>query len=294
MATGSVMRQMRCLKQRLRSPQSGATLIEMVIVIVISALIAGGVAVFISRPFEGYIDAARRAELSDVADTALRRMTRDLRSALPNSIRITCVPAGCTDEMTRVYYLEYLQTRGGGRYRSDKDSAGNGDELLFNTTDNSFDVVGPPVFLESGDSIVIYNLASSGTVANAYSDNTTNNRSSVSSPFGTVNNISISSKQFPYPSPGKRFHILEHPVTYECNPTTGELRRHWGYPIAPTQTPLPPTGGSVALLANAITRCSFTYNTTSERTSVVGVAVRVERNGEFVRLFQQVHVSNAP
>jgi MSHA biogenesis protein MshO len=284
---------MLCPERPLRNPQRGATLIEMVIVIVICALIAGGVAVFISRPFEGYVDAARRAELTDVADTALRRITRDLRSALPNSIRLTCVPAGCTDETTRVYYLEYLQTRGGGRYRADKDSAGNGDELRFNTTDTSFDVVGPSVFLAAGDSIVIYNLASSGTVANAYSDDTTNNRS-VSSSTGTVNNISVSSKQFPYPSPGKRFHIVEHPVTYECNPTTGELRRHWGYPIAATQTPLPPTGGSVALLANAITRCSFTYNTTSERTSVVGLAVRVERNGEFVRLFQQVHVSNVP
>src|SRR3954464_3232068 len=147
----------------LASGQCGVTLIEMVIVITITAIIAGGVAVFISRPFESYIDAARRAELTDIADTALRRMTRDVRSALPNSIRITCVPAGCT-QTTDVYYLEYIQTSGGGRHRAELDSAGNGDPLLFNTTDTSFDVLGAPVSLAAGNSIVIYNLASSGTI----------------------------------------------------------------------------------------------------------------------------------
>jgi len=151
------MRPMRCHR--------GVTLIEMVIVIAITAIIATGVAVFISRPFEGYIDAARRAELSDIADTALRRMTRDLRSALPNSIRFTCVPAGCA--AGSVYYLEYLQTSGGGRYRAEPDSGGLGNILDFTTTDASFDVVGPmPAFL-GGESIVIYNLASSGPVVNS-------------------------------------------------------------------------------------------------------------------------------
>src|SRR5438876_99439 len=93
------------------SRERGVTLIEMVIVIAITAIIAGAVSVFISRPVEGYADAARRAEMSDIADTALRRMTRDLRTALANSIRITCVPScGPADS---VYYLEYLQGGGG-------------------------------------------------------------------------------------------------------------------------------------------------------------------------------------
>src|SRR3989441_12845319 len=97
------------------SRDRGVTLIEMVIVISITAIIAGAVSVFISRPVEGYADAARRAEMSDIADTALRRMTRDVRTALANSIRITCVPSGCA--AGSVYYLEYLQGSGGRRHR---------------------------------------------------------------------------------------------------------------------------------------------------------------------------------
>src|SRR5467141_1682767 len=115
------MHPMLCPERPLRS-ERGVTLIEMVIVIAITAIIAGAVAVFISRPVEGYADAARRAEMTDIADTALRRITRDLRTALSNSIRTTCVPS--CGPTSSVYYLEYLQSSGGGRYRAEKDSSG--------------------------------------------------------------------------------------------------------------------------------------------------------------------------
>jgi len=53
-------------------------------------------------PVRAYVDSARRGELSDVADTALRRMARDIRTALPNSLRVST--SGST------FYLELLQT----------------------------------------------------------------------------------------------------------------------------------------------------------------------------------------
>ena len=286
MAIESAMRPIRCHRQR--AAQHGVTLIELIIVIAITAIIASGVAVFISRPMESYVDSARRAELTDIADTALRRMTRDLRTALPNSIRITQVGSA--------YYLEYLQTSGGGRYRADKDSGGNGDELLFSSNDTSFDVVGPMPPLAAGDSIVIYNLANSGAIANAYSGD---NRRAYSSSLG--NNITITSATpFPYPSPGKRFHVVQYAVTYECNPTTHELRRYWNYGIAAVQA-TPPVTANTALLANNIATtngCSFIYDTSGStlRTGVVGLAIRIEHSGsgEAVQLFQQAHVNNVP
>ncbi|HJW54183.1 MAG TPA: prepilin-type N-terminal cleavage/methylation domain-containing protein, partial [Burkholderiaceae bacterium] len=57
--------------------EKGFTLAEAVIVIVITGIIAGTVAVFLRLPVQGYVDTAARAELTDIADTALRRMTRD-------------------------------------------------------------------------------------------------------------------------------------------------------------------------------------------------------------------------
>jgi MSHA biogenesis protein MshO len=259
----------------------GVTLIEMVIVIAITAVIAGSVAVFISRPFEGYIDSSRRAELSDIADTALRRMTRDLRMALPNSIRAATVSG--------VTYLEYLQTSGGGRYRAEPDSGGGGNILDFAAADNAFDVIGALPSAAAGDYIVIYNLAFTGTVANAYSGD---NRGTVASASGSTINLSPS-KLFPFPSPGKRFQVVQHAVTYECDPGTGVLRRHWSYGISATQ-PTPPATSNNALLATSITACEFSYTETGARTGVVRLALTVERNSEKVRLFQQVHVNNAP
>src|SRR6185503_18991127 len=72
--------------------EGGVTLIEMIMVIMITGILAAVSVVFLRGPVEGYVDVARRAELTDIADTALRRITRDLRTALPNSIRVTESP----------------------------------------------------------------------------------------------------------------------------------------------------------------------------------------------------------
>src|SRR5437879_4687840 len=273
------------------SRERGVTLIEMVIVIAITAIIAGAVSVFISRPVEGYADAARRAEMSDIADTALRRMTRDLRTALANSIRITCVPSGCA--AGSVYYLEYLQSSGGGRYRTEKDSSGAGLPLDFTAPAASFDVIGAMPTFAGGESIVIYNLAASGTTANAYVGD---NRGAYSS--NTPPTITLSpAKQFPFSSPGKRFNVVQYAVTYACNPTTHELRRYWGYGIVDPQ-PTPPAGGSQLLVASNVAACSFTYAPTgaAQRTGVVGLSLQIQESGsnDSIQLFQQVHVTNVP
>jgi len=267
--------------------ECGVTLIEMVIVIAITAIIAGAVAVFISRPVEGYADAARRAEMTDIADTALRRMTRDLRTALANSIRITTVSG--------VVYLEYLQGSGGGRYRAQVDSGGLGDPLNFTATDASFDVIGTMPTFAGGESIVIYNLAFSGTSANAYFGD---NRALVNVGGTTATTIALTAAtQFPFPSPGKRFQVVQYAVTYACNPVTHELRRYWGYRIVHPQ-PTPPATPNNVLLATNVAACSFTYATSgvAQRTGVVSLSLQIQESGsaDSIWLFQQVHVTNVP
>src|SRR5437762_10922535 len=90
-ATACATRPMPCLNlnHSARSRARGVTLIEMVIVIAITAIIAAALSVFISRPVEGYADAARRAELSDIADTALRR-SEEHTSELQSPMYLVC------------------------------------------------------------------------------------------------------------------------------------------------------------------------------------------------------------
>jgi MSHA biogenesis protein MshO len=160
----------------------GFTLAEAIIVIVITGILFAAVAVFIQSPVKGFFDTARRAQLVDIADTALQRISRDVRLALPNSVRIAS-SGGKT-------YLEFLLTSGGGRYRAD----GPGNVLVAGSPTSSFDVFGPMPTFAGGESIVVFNLFANPTAisANAYVGD---NRTLYSS--NTATTITIASKTFP-------------------------------------------------------------------------------------------------
>lgn len=261
--------------------QRGFTLIEAIVVITITAIIAAVVAVFIRAPVQGYFDSVRRAELTDTADTAVRRIGRDLHLALPNSVRVTTVGG--------IYYLEFLLTSGGGRYRTDTP----GDPLDFTTADTSFDVLGPAVATTPGalNLVAIYNLGITG--ADAYAGDNTSAITSITSITG--NSVHINAMQFPYASPSNRFQIIESPVTYACDPASGTLTRYWNYPVSPAQ-PTSFGGGTSALLAKNVSACSFTYNpqVVTQRAGLVSATLQLTQSGESVYLYYETHVSNAP
>lgn len=261
----------------------GFTLIEAVVVILISGIIFAVVAIFIQKPVQGYVDATRRAELSDIADTAVRRITRDLRLALPNSVRVSG------------NFLEFLLTTGGGRYRAEQTSAGTGNILDFNQPagDASFDVIGPVPVLAAGNQIVIFNLGAGFAGADAYQAGA-NNRAAFQSVAGSTVTLSAP-KLFPWQSPGKRFHVVETAVTYECNVASGVVRRYWGYGINAIQA-APPAGGSNALLASSVSGCGFTYNPNelNQRYGIVSIRLALTQADETVTVQAQAHVPNVP
>ena len=201
----------------------GFTLVEMIAVIVITAVIAGGVAIFIRSPMQGYLDSVRRAALTDTADTALRRIARDLHGSLPNSVRVTTV--GTTN------YLEFLAMRTGGRYRANLDSVGAGDPLVFNAAATVFDTMSPlsgladDVIVDNSDLVVIYNLGITG--ADAYNGDNT----SVITGTG-ASQITFTSKTFPLTSPGNRFQVISGPVSYACAPGAALTPERTGFPHA--------------------------------------------------------------
>lgn len=265
----------RAMIKKKISVQKGFTLIEAVMVITITGIIASMVAVFIASPVKGYFDSARRAELSDTADTAIRRISRDVHLALPNSVRLASPQV-----------MEFLQTRTGGRYRVD-----GVDALDFtNPTDTTFDVLGPAVTMAAGDQIIIYNLGIPG--ADAYVGN---NRRAYNGAGGNVTNISIiSTSAFPLDSPGHRFQVVDTPVTYICDLPAGTLRRYWGYTIVDPQ-PNPPSGGNNALLAKNVSACTFTYTQgITERSGLVSIQLAITQDNETVSLYHAVQVSNVP
>ena len=277
--------------------QRGFTLAEAVMVIAITGILAGVVAVFIQGPMQGYFDSARRAESTDTADTAVRRISRDLHLALPNSVRVT----GGNQ------VIEFLSTRTGGRYRAERGVAGD-DVLDFSAADTSFDVLGPAITLAAGDQIVIFNLGIPG--ADAYAGNTaaTHNRRAYSGAVGAVSNVSITSaNRLPLDSPSRRFQVVDAPVTYLCDLSLGNLWRYWGYAIQDVQTktdtiaeldaliaPASATRGK-ALLAQNLSACDFAYAAgVTERSGLVSIRISITQSNETVSLYHAAHVSNVP
>lgn len=263
---------------RLTSKHSGFTLVEMIIVIAITAIVGSMVALFLRAPLDSYIAQDRRARLADTADSALRRMARDIRLALPNSVRVTTAGG--------VTYLEFLGTHSGGRYRAQ----GGGDILDFTGADNSFDVLGPPIDMEAGDRIAVYNLGIDG--ADAWKGETL---AAYTGGTASASNIAITAKQFPLASPGNRFQVVGGPVSYACNPTAGTLTRYWGYAIALVQPTPPAAPASSALLANRVSACNFTYQPgVTERGGLVSMTLSLSQAGETVSLYATTQVSNQP
>lgn len=263
----------------------GFTLVEATMTIAVAGIVFAAFAMFLQRPVQGYLETTRRAEISDIADTALRRMQRDLRLALPNSVRV--------DATGR--YLEFLITSGGGRYRSVVESTGAGNVLDFESPagDASFDVIGAMPAVSSSQQIVIFNLGTGFDGADAY-QSSGNNRAAVASASGSTITLSAA-KVFPNSSPGKRFHVIDHAVTYECDPATRVIRRYWSYGINATQV-APPTGGSNAVLATQVSDCAFAYNPNEllQRYGTVAIRIALTSGDELLTLQGQAHVPNIP
>ncbi len=278
------------------SRSSGVTLVELIVVLVVLGALLPLVSMFVRNQIEGYMDVARRAELVDIADGALRRMARDLQTALPNSPRtpgVNCV--------------EFIPTKAGGRYRAAKDAGGGGDPLDVSVADTSFDMYGDNTgSIATNDWIAVYNLGVPG--ADAYGADNVSRVSGTPTWNATrqETSISIDSKQFPLASPSSRFHVIpgsEQVVSYVCvgagtssnGDGLGTLFRRVGSLPYPLPGACPSVTAGTPILATNVARCEFSYSAGSlQRMGLVDIELEIARAGEKIMLHRQVNVTNTP
>jgi len=284
--------------------QSGFSLVELIIVIVISGILAGILSTFIARPVQGFIDLSRRATLVYSAESAMRRMQRDIRRALPNSIRVN---AGNNA-------LEMINTVEGARYRSAPPPGQQVRRLTFTSADADFDVLG--TLNTNGATslrVAIYNI---GAVdldgdpiagANAYAGPDIDGKNVVTPAGRTITvsdapvtanedhiNISGGGFHFSFDSPNDRVYLVDTGISYVCD--GNQLMRYDNYNFSNVTQPVPPSGNA-ALMADNIDACTFTYEPgTVQRAGLMTLDLTISDpgTGEQVRLLHQVHVDNVP
>ena len=272
----------------------GFSLVEVIVVMVVTGILGGIVAVFLRMPVQNYVDAAGRAELSDVADSAIRRMAREIRLAVPNTVRLS----GNS--------IEFVPAKTGGRYLAVEDGVGGNYLSFTDTSQLSFAVVGPmPVgkqAIVANDYIVVYNLGEGFAPADAYSGQ---NRALVNSVNSGSKLITMATNPFASQSPSMthpqyRFVVANQPVTYVCSggaSGTGSLFRYSNYGFNASQVAVP-TGATVATLATNVASCTFSFTALQNtRAGLVGLTISVQRSNSTdgaLSLSHQVHVDNTP
>ena len=198
----------------LRNSQHGFTLIELIIVVVLTSILSILLFYILEGPARAYTDIRTRADLVDLAQTVLQRMSREIRLAVPNTVRLDGTTA-----------IEFIRTVDGGRYRRYADgtntdyctTAGDNDLLKIKKSSNCFEIMGEldnlPASPPTGSTIsacrnqsalclIIYNTGQ--TTANAYALDNIAPISEISTKRIVYSHDSSGFK-FPYQSPRQAY-----------------------------------------------------------------------------------------
>ena len=288
----------------------GFTLIELVLVIVIGSVIAATLVVFVKPAIDSYIASRARADLSDQTDTALRRMVRDVRLAVPNSIRIP------GDQC-----FELVPTSTGGRLRTAPDTQNNvptdcstpgptcAAPLDTSQATTAFDVLSPLSATPAvGDWVVVGNQ----TPADVYGGS---NRAAITAAVVAPPNaafgkhrITVASTQFPLGYDGGRFSVVpnaQRAVFYVCSGAgvdangngTGTLYRLQNYGFNAAYPSACPSTAAGDVLATRVRSCSFVYDPNqgaTQQSGFVWIELELRRNGERAHMAMGAHVANGP
>ncbi len=270
-----------------RNKQQGFTLIEMVTVIAILAIVGVGVTNFLGSGAQIFADVTERTQLISESRFVTERLNREIRGALPNSVRI----AG--NGNTR-HCIEFMPVKWSSFYFD----APVVPEEFAEIEAVEWGSLSPYTYA-AGDNIIIYPTAT----VDIYSDTGKKHEIEEISPIGPgVTELEFDDDvQFATDSPSSRFYVFSTPVSYCVE--AGQIRRYENYGLQQIQ-PVNLVGG--ALMAENLTNTlsndagtgiedPFRLNEASlTRTASVLMLLEFARDNEIIVFNNEVHIPNVP
>jgi MSHA biogenesis protein MshO len=259
----------------------GFTLVELIAVLVILAITASVGSRFVVFAVEG----ARTVETSEVlvgrSRTSIEQMTRYLRSAVPNSIRVGA-GGNC---------VEWMPSLGGGYYEGQLADSENMATL-------SSTIITVPFGLESESTTNYHAVVAAMSDDEIYSNVLPSSRSALSAPSASnIVSLSLSAPhRFIRNSLNQRVYVADDPKRI-CL-ASGQLLLYEGYgldtsPLAATGNP----GGDEILMANEVSSegLPFTLSNGSEnRNTTLDIQLRFSEGDFAITQNQTVFIRNVP
>ena len=229
----------------------GFTLIELVVTITISTIVVVFVAMFVAAPVSAFDAQSRRTKLVEGSLDAWPWMERDLRAALPNSVRVRLNGNYVALEMLNVTDAARFMEATSAPFKV----AGSVRGVISPATatfNNVYLSVGNPGFGPddayklSGSMMLAVNLGIAGLAGDE------NRLTPTPAANFSASALANSPKHWAY--------VVSGPVTYLCDQTLGTIRRYDGYSVTAVQSATPGNFAAAAsnrLVAQGITSCNF-------------------------------------
>ena len=256
---------------------NGFTMIELIVVIAVMGILSVGAVAFITDASDGYASTVRRTELGSGMRLAAERMTRELRNALPNSVRVS---GDC---------LEFIPVDGGASYLN----------LPVSIASTGFDVAAPIDASLAGARIAVF-PDSTAAVYSSSDPGVVSPPAQFAAP--DANNIVrvtlASAHRFPVESPERRLYLLRGPVSYCLDQK--QLWRYQGYGIQavqPTVSTLPTSMPGRSMIGEDLVASApvFTVaNATLTRNAEVTIDLEFGDGNDVVRIHHLVQLRNVP
>lgn len=266
----------------------GFTLLELIVVIVILGVMSVGIASFITLSTQTYLNVTERDDALSNARFVLERLNRELRDAVPNSVRIA------DNGLTQC--LEFVPIKASTTYIDipvlPEPATANVTAIPFNDMNGN-----PYVCNGCADQIIVYPLSNS--------DIYSNHNDSTGKVFNLGNFASAAANEWTLPilngavtfdeeSPTERLYIANEQVSYCVS--AGQIHRHTNnIGGAQTLTPANPVLMAESLAPIVASNLPFSIlPATLTRNAIVQVNLHFTRDGEDYVFNNDIHINNVP